>query len=59
MNIGSVELIVLALSAVLLLIIIAGSSRLKVPRKVSLQGIEDPEEDLLHLIDEVCVCDHP
>ena len=43
MNIGSVELMVLALCGVLLLIIIAGSFRLKVPRKVSLQGIEDPE----------------
>jgi hypothetical protein len=43
MNIGSFELLVLALSAVLLLIIIAGSFRLEVPRKVSLQGIEDPK----------------
>jgi len=43
MNIGSFELLVLALSAVLLLIIMAGSFRLKVPRKVSLQGIEDPK----------------
>ena len=41
MNICSVELVVFALSAVLLLIIIAGSFRLKVPRKASLQGIED------------------
>jgi ubiquinone/menaquinone biosynthesis C-methylase UbiE len=43
MNIGSVDLLVLALCAVLLLIMIAGSFRLKVPRKVSLQGIEDPK----------------
>jgi ubiquinone/menaquinone biosynthesis C-methylase UbiE len=34
--------VVLALGAVLLLIIVAGSPRLKVPRRVSLQGIEDP-----------------
>ncbi|WXG39603.1 MAG: methyltransferase domain-containing protein [Candidatus Freyarchaeum deiterrae] len=37
------ELIVLALCAVLLLIILVGSFRLKIPRTVSLQGIEDPK----------------
>jgi ubiquinone/menaquinone biosynthesis C-methylase UbiE len=43
MNLGSVELIVLALCSVLLIIIITGSFRLKAPRKVSLEGIEDPK----------------
>jgi ubiquinone/menaquinone biosynthesis C-methylase UbiE len=35
-------LIVMLLGAVLLLIIVAGSLRLSIPRRVSLQGIEDP-----------------
>jgi len=39
MNVGSVELTVLALCAVLLLIIIAGSSRLNVPRHLGQKGI--------------------
>ncbi len=38
-----IELMVLALGVVLLLIIVAGSFRLKIPRRVSLQGIEDPK----------------
>ena len=38
-----IEIITLAIAAVLLLIIVAGSFRLKIPRRVSLQGIEDPK----------------
>lgn len=39
---GPVGLTIFALCAVLLYIMVAGSFRLKIPRKVSLQGIEDP-----------------
>jgi len=38
-----VELIVLGFGVVLLLIVVASSLRLRIPRQVSLQGIEDPE----------------
>jgi len=38
-----IEIITLTIGAVLLLIIVAGSFRLKIPRRVSLQGIEDPK----------------
>ena len=38
-----VELTFLAFCGILLLIVAAGSFRLKIPRRVSLQGIEDPK----------------
>jgi ubiquinone/menaquinone biosynthesis C-methylase UbiE len=41
-GVSLIWLVVFALVAVLLLIIIAGSSRLNIPRSMSLQGIEDP-----------------
>lgn len=38
-----IELIVIAFGVVLFLIIVVGSFRLRIPRRVSFQGIEDPE----------------
>lgn len=40
---GPIELTVLTICAVLLFIIVVGSFKLKIPRRVSLQGIEDPK----------------